>query len=114
MKNDFWWETGKENDCLNEILKFSVEARIWYLKTDVKVRLKRFILFNEDFQDVINLWKRLNIIKKDLGEETGREVIKKAMEELKFEFKNAEIEQDINGKITDLRGTLTDDFIKLI
>jgi hypothetical protein len=71
----FWWDTHHDDGCVNAILKLSVEARKWYLKTDVKVRLKRFIIHNVDFEEIIQMWKRLQIVKKDFGEETGSMII---------------------------------------
>jgi hypothetical protein len=50
MNDKFWWDTNKDDGCVNAILKLSVEARMWYLKTDVKVRLKHFILHNVDLR----------------------------------------------------------------
>ena len=49
-------------ECLENIIKGSVEARKWYLKTDLKVRLKLLVDEDHGFDEFINLWKRLNII----------------------------------------------------
>jgi len=114
MNDMFWWDTNNDDGCVNSILKLSVEARKWYLKTDVKVRLKRFILHHEDFEDVIQLWKRLNIVKKDFGEETGSKIIQQAIKEIKDEFNDPEWEQTINEKIAKERESLNDDFVKMI
>jgi len=100
--------------CVNAILKLSVEARIWDLKTDVKVRLKHFILHNEDFEEVINIWKRLQIVKKDFGEKTGSMIIQQAVREVKDEFGDPEWAETINEKIAKEREGLNDDNVKLI
>jgi hypothetical protein len=115
MCDKFWWDTGKDDSWINEILKFSAEARMWYLKTDAKVRLKMFILRNEDFQGIIHLWKRLNIVKNDFGEETGGAIIRQAIEEIKQEFPdNAEWETIISEKITQERSKLNDELVSII
>jgi hypothetical protein len=114
MANDVWWKTTYDNGCVNEILKFSIDARKWYLKTDLKVRLKMFIINNENIQDVINIWKRLNIIKKDFGEDSGSAIIQQALKEIHDEFNDSEWEDIIHKILTHMRGGLNDDRIKMI
>ena len=114
MDNKFWWDTNNDDGCANAILKLSVEARMWYLKTDVKVRLKHFILHNEDFQGVINLWKRLQIVKKDFGEETGTIIIQQAVQEIKDEFSAPEWAESVFEKIVQARKGLDDDSVIMI
>jgi len=114
MDGTVWWDAKKDGGCVNAILKLSVEARKWYLKTDVKLRLKRFILHHVSFEDVIQLWKRLNIIKKDLGEKAGSEVINLAVQEVEDEFSDPEWAETINKKIAKERKGLNDVFVKMI
>jgi len=114
MIDHFWWDTRHDGGCVNAILKFSVEARMWYLKTDVKIRLKRFIVHHEDVQDVIHLWKRLQIVKKDFGEETGSMIIQQAIEEINNEFNDHDWSVVIYEKIAQAREKLNDDFVRMI
>jgi hypothetical protein len=114
LMGDFWWDTHHDDGCINEILKLSVEARRWYLLVDVKVRLTRFILHHAGFDEVIQLWKRLQIVKKDLGEEAGTKIIQKALQEVEAKFSEPEWKESINEKITQLRKMLNDDFVTMI
>jgi len=72
--------------CLEDIIKGSSQARKWYLKTDLKVRLKLLVEEDHGFSEFINLWKRLNIIRKDFGD-TSQAIIDEAVEELAQELK---------------------------
>ena len=114
MENLFWWDANKDDGCVNAILKLSVEARKWYLKTDVKVRLKRFILFNVDFEEINQLWKRLQIVKKDFGEKTGSLIIQQALKEIKEEYSGPDVSEIINKKIAEEREKLSDDRVTMI
>jgi len=114
MDSNLWWENANDDGWVNSILKFSVEARKWYLKTDVKVRLKQFILSYYDFDKVIYLWKRLQIVKKDFGEKTGSMIIKQAIKEIKSEFNDLEWEKTVIEKIKKGREELNDNFIEMI
>jgi len=114
MDGMFWWDTKKDDGCVNALLKLSVEARKWYLKTDVKVRLKRLILHHGGFDEVNQLWKRLHIIKHDFGEETGSLIINQAVREVEAEFSDPEWAEAIYKKIVQVREGLNDDFVKMI
>ena len=114
MDGNFWWETRHDGGCVNAVLKFSVEARKWYLKTDVKVRLKRFILHDVSFEEIIHLWKRLQIVKNDFGEEAGGKIIREAVREIKDEFKDSKLPESILEKIAQEREKLSDDFVTMI
>ena len=114
MDNNFWWDTGNDGGCVNAILKLSVEARKWYLLTDVKVRLKHLILHHDGFDEVILLWKRLQIVKKDFGEETGSLIINQAVREVEAEFGDPEWADTIYKKIAQIREGLNDDSIKML
>jgi hypothetical protein len=113
MDGTVWWDTKKDDSWVNAILKFTVEARKWYLKTDVKVRLKRFILKNVSFEEIVALWKRLQIVKEDFGEEIGSVIIQKAIREIKAEFKAPKWKKIINEKIAKEREGLNDDFVQM-
>ena len=83
MKNKKEVEIAK---CLEDIIEGSSQARKWYLKTDLKVRLKLLVEENHGFDEFICLWKRLNIIRKDFGDssqETIDEVVRELAQELK-------------------------------
>jgi len=114
MGDKFWWDTNKDDGFINSILKFSVEARMFYLKTDVKVRLKHFIMRNADFDEIIYLWKRLAIIKKNFGEEAGGMIIREAVREVQDEFNESDWQKIVQEKIEQERNTLNDNFVREI
>lgn len=115
IKNDnLFWDSENDGGWVNAVLKFCVETRMWYLKTDLKVRLKRFITLNGDFDEVINLWKRLNIIKKDFGVETGGVIIRQALQETTAAFHDPEWEEAALKKTAHLRKMLNDDSSRMI
>ena len=114
MDGKCWWDTTNDDSFVNEILKFSVDARVWYLKTDVKLRLKRFIFKNVDFDEIIGIWKRLHIIKNNFGEETGSLIIQQAVEEIIKLFNDTEWAESVQLKIAQAREKLTDDFVLML
>jgi len=114
MANEVWWKTNVIDGCMDEILKLSVDARIFYLKIDLKARIKRFIMFHEDFQDVVNIWKRLKIIRDDFGEDMGNTIINQVLKELYIEFSNPEMTENIIQKVTLIRKTLNDNSIMIV
>jgi hypothetical protein len=114
MENLFWWDTEKDDGCVNEILKLSLEGRKFYLKTDLKVRLKRFVLFDVDFDEIIQMWKRLQIVKHDFGEETGSRIVQQALKEIKDEYNDPDVLETIKEKIAKERENFNDDKIKMI
>jgi len=67
--------------CLENIINGSAQARKWYLKIDLKVRLRLLVEEDHGFDELINLWKRLNIIRKDFGD-SYQEIIDEAVQEL--------------------------------
>jgi len=114
MDNCFWWDTGNDRGFVNSILKFSVEARKWYLKTDVKVRLKRFITRNTDFDENVQLWKRLQIVKNDFGEEIGGQIVQQAVKETQEEFNDPKWGKAVLTKIKLARKGLNDNTVKML
>jgi len=114
MNSEYWWDKDNDKGFINSILKFSVEARKWYLKIDVKVRLKRFITRNLVFDEIIQLWKRLQIVKKDFGEEIGSLLIRQAIKEIQKEFDETKWEQVVREKIRKARKGLNDKSVKSI
>jgi len=114
MANDIWWKTNVIDGCMDEILKLSVEARIFYLTIDLKVRIKRFIMFHEGFQDVVNIWKRLKIIRDDFGEDMGNTIVSQVLKELYLEFSNPEVTDNIIQKVNLIRESLNDNSIMMV
>jgi len=114
MDNGMWWETTHIDGFVNEILKLSVQARLFYLKIDLKTRIKRFILFHEDFIDVVNIWKRLDTIRDNFGKETGGALIQQVYKELSLEFSNPELTESVIQKVNQLRENMNDNSIKLV
>ena len=72
---------------LEDIIKGSSQARKWYLKTDLKVRLKLLVEEDHGFDEFISLWKRLNIIRKDFND-SSQAIIEEAVRELAQELKH--------------------------
>jgi len=73
--------------CLENIIKGSSQARKWYLKTDLKVRLKLLVEEDQSFDNFISLWKRLDIIKSDFPD-SYQEIIDNSVKELAQELRN--------------------------
>ncbi|MCL2186905.1 MAG: hypothetical protein FWB86_13790 [Treponema sp.] len=73
--------------CLEGLIQGSSQARKWYLKTDLKVRLKLLVNEDQGLDEFIYLWKRLNIIKKDFGD-FSQEIINETVQELAQELKS--------------------------
>jgi len=114
MDDCYWWDTGDDEGFVDSILKFSVEARRWYLKIDIKIRLKRLILGNFDFDEIICLWKRLQIVKKDFGGEKGSLIVREAVREIREEFDEPEWAEGVREKIINKRKELDDDFVRMM
>jgi hypothetical protein len=65
------------------------------------------------FEEIVALWKRLQIVKKDFGEEIRSVIIQKAIQEIKAEFNASEWKKIINEKIAKEREGLNDDFVQM-
>jgi len=114
MDDSFWWDTNSDDGFANLMLKFSVECRKWYLKTDVKVRLKNILFKKADFDEFIYIWKRLRIVKYDFGEEVGSQIIQEAIKELQEEINDPEIKKSVQRIIKRVRKTLNEKHVKLL
>jgi len=110
MNGTLWWDIDNDGSFVNSILKFSDESYRWFLKNDIKDRLKNYILNPTDFEEIINLWKRLQSVKNDLGEELGINIIREAVNEIQDEFNEPEWEQEVFEKIQNSKKVLNDDF----
>ena len=71
---------------INKILEKGVEMRFWYLKTDVVMRIKSLILWDDTWEDLKNLGKRIVIIKNEFGETQGSQIMRKAIKEAEAEL----------------------------
>jgi len=99
--------------CLENILIKSSEARKWYLKTDLKVRFKLFASEENSVQDLINIWKRIKIIKSDF--ESSQDIINEAVLELAEELKsNNQWTRDADSQLNRILANLTDDSVQII
>jgi len=110
MNELFWWDTNNDGGFVNSILKFSVESRKFYLKADLKEKLKHYILNPTNFEDIICFCERLDIIKFTFGEETGSRIIQEAVKEMQVEFNEPEWEQVVNEKIENCRKVMDKEF----
>jgi len=72
---------------INKILEEGVNARIWYLRTDVIMRVKSLIVQDDSWEDLKNLGKRIQIIKEELGVDLGSQIIQEAIPEAEIELK---------------------------
>jgi len=72
---------------INKILEEGVKARIWYLRTDVIMRVKSLIVQDDSWEDLKNLGKRIQIIKEELGVDLGSQIIQEAIPEAEIELK---------------------------
>jgi len=113
MDNELWWKTTLADGIVDDILAMSVDMRKWYLKIDLMVRLKQYIMYNNDYQDIVNLWKRLNIIKKDFGEKAGSLIIQEAVRKIHEEFNDPEWTKVIQEKLNLSRAIIKNDSIKI-
>jgi hypothetical protein len=71
---------------INKTLEKGIETRIWYLKTDVIMRVLSIVVQDEEWEDLMRLGKRIGIIKKELGDIQGSQIIKEAVREAEFEL----------------------------
>jgi len=98
---------------LEKFLDKSSEARIWYLKADLKVRLKLLVSGDSGVQDLINLWKRKNIIRKEF--DFAQIIMDEAIEELAEELKdNKKLAKEAEQRLEGLLSKLNDDSIQML
>ena len=77
---------GDIKGWINKALEKGVEARYWYLKTDVFMRIKSLIVQDERWEDLMYLGKRIGIIRQELGDAQGSRIIQEAVCEAEAEF----------------------------
>ena len=91
---------GDMRSWINKTLEKGVEARVWYLKTDVIMRIKSLILQDERWEDLMCLGKRIGIIKHELGDSQGSQIIQEAVCEAEVELgKDKLTHKDIKAKL---------------
>jgi len=97
---------------LEKFLDKSSEARIWYLKTDLKARLKLLASQDSGVQDLIDLWKRKNIIREEF--DFSQIIMDEAIQELAEELKNNKnLEKEAEQRLEGLLGKLNDNSIRM-
>jgi len=85
---------------INKTLEKSVEARIWYLRTDVIMRVKSLFVQDERWEDLMYLGKRIWIIRHELGDTLGSRIIQEAVIEAEVELgKDGMTHKDIKAKL---------------
>jgi hypothetical protein len=88
---------------INKALEKGVEARFWYLKTDVIMRVKSLIVQDEKWEDLMYLGKRIGIIRRELGDAQGSLIIHKAVCETEDELaKDGMTHKEIKAKLEKL------------
>ena len=98
---------------LEKLLDKSSEARIWYLKTDLKARLKLLVSEDSGVQDLIDLWKRKNIIREEF--DFSQIIMDEAIQELAEELKsNKNLAKEAEQRLEGLLGKLNDDSIRML
>jgi hypothetical protein len=94
---------GDIKGWINKALEKGVEARFWYLKTDVIMRIKSLIVQDEKWEDLMYLGKRIGIIRHELGEAQGSRIIQEAVGEAEAELaKDGMTHKEIKAKLEKL------------
>jgi hypothetical protein len=85
---------------INKTLEKGVETRLWYLKTDVIMRVLSIVVQDERWEELMRLGKRIGIIRHELGDIQGSKIIKEAVHEAEFELaKHGMTNDNIKGKL---------------
>jgi len=71
---------------INKTMEKGVEMRIWYLKSDVAMRVLAIAVQDEEWEDLMRLGKRIGIIKNEFGDIQGSQIIKEAVHEAEIEL----------------------------
>jgi hypothetical protein len=88
---------------INKIMEKGIEVRLWYLKTDVVMRIKSLILRDDTWEDLKNLGKRIVIIRYECGDAQGSQIIQKAIIEAEVELaKDGMTHKEIKAKLETL------------
>jgi len=94
---------GDMKGWINKTLEKSVEARVWYLRTDVIMRVKSLVLQDERWEDLMYLGKRVGIIRREFGDVQGSQIIQEAVCEAELELaKDGMTHKDIKAKLEKL------------
>ena len=94
---------GDMKGWINKALEKGVEARYWYLKTDVFMRIKSLIVQDERWEDLMYLGKRIGIIRRELSDAQGSRIIQEAVGEAELELaKDSMTYKDIKAKLEKL------------
>jgi len=98
---------------MEKFLDKSTEARIWYLKADLKVRLKVLVSQDSGVQDFMNVWNRKNIIRKEF--DFAQIIMDEAIEELAEELKdNKKLAKEAEQRLESLLCKLNDNSIQML
>ena len=88
---------------INKALEKGVQTRFWYLKTDVVMRIKSLVLRDERWEDLMYLGKRVGIIRGELGDLLGGQIIQEAVVEAETELaKDGMTHKDVKAKLEKL------------
>jgi len=91
---------GDFKSWINKTLEKSVEARVWYLRTDVIMRIKSLFVQDESWEDLMRLGKRVGIIRHELGDTQGSRIIQEAVCEAELELaKDGMTHKNIKAKL---------------
>ena len=98
---------------LEKLLDKSAEARIWHLKADLKARLKLLVSEDSGVKDLIDLWKRKNIIRKEF--DFAQIIMDEAVEELAEELKGNEgLTKEAEERLDSLLRKLNDASLQIL
>ena len=85
---------------INKTLEKGVETRLWHLRTDVIMRVLSLIVRDKSYEDLMLLGKRIGIIRHELGDTQGGQIIQEAIYEAELELaKYGMTNEDIKMKL---------------
>jgi len=85
---------------INKTMEKGVETRIWYLKTDVAMRVLSIVVQDQEWEELMRLGKRIGIIRHELGDILGSQIIKEAVHEAEIELaKHGMTNDNIKAKL---------------
>ena len=94
---------GDIKGWIHKTLEKGVQARVWYLRTDVIMRIKSLVLQDERWEDLMYLGKRIGIVRREFGDEQGGRIIQEAVCEAELELaKDGMTQKDIKAKLEKL------------
>jgi len=71
---------------INKTLEKGVETRLWHLRTDVIMRVLSLVVRDKSYEDLMLLGKRIGIVRHELGDELGGQIIQEAVYEAEKEL----------------------------